>query len=46
MAENTKIQWATHTANAWRGCAKVHAGCTHCYAETLANRFPVPRDLR
>jgi protein gp37 len=31
---------ATHTANAWRGCAKVHAGCTHCYAETLANRFP------
>jgi len=40
MTENTKIQWATHSANAWRGCAKIASGCTHCYASTLANRFP------
>ncbi|MHB8953538.1 MAG: DUF5131 family protein [Pirellulaceae bacterium] len=33
MAENTKIQWATHTWNPWIGCSKVHTGCTHCYAE-------------
>ena len=39
MAE-TKIEYADYTANAWRGCSKVHAGCQHCYAETLANRFP------
>ena len=35
MAENSKIEWTDHTFNPWIGCAKVHAGCTHCYAETL-----------
>lgn len=34
MAENSKIEWTHHTFNPWRGCSKVHAGCTHCYAET------------
>lgn len=34
MGENSKIQWTHHTFNAWLGCAKVHAGCTNCYAET------------
>lgn len=33
MGEATKIQWADHTFNPWIGCSKVHAGCTHCYAE-------------
>lgn len=40
MAEQTKIQWATHTFNPWRGCVKVAAGCTNCYAETLSKRNP------
>ncbi|MCB0474005.1 MAG: DUF5131 family protein [Flavobacteriaceae bacterium] len=39
MAENSKIEWTHHTANLWWGCTKVHAGCNHCYAETLANRW-------
>ena len=33
MASETVIEWTDHTFNPWRGCAKVHAGCTHCYAE-------------
>lgn len=33
MAENSAIEWTHHTFNAWRGCSKVHAGCTNCYAE-------------
>jgi protein gp37 len=37
---NTKIEWAHHTFNPWRGCTKVSAGCDHCYAETMAKRFP------
>jgi protein gp37 len=35
MAENSAIQWTDHTFNPWIGCAKVSAGCKHCYAETL-----------
>jgi protein gp37 len=38
MAENTKIQWTTHTFNPWRGCQKVAAGCANCYAEALSKR--------
>lgn len=38
MAENTKIEWATHTMNPWRGCSKVHTGCAHCYAEATSKR--------
>lgn len=33
MGATTEIQWAHHTFNPWRGCTKVHAGCTNCYAE-------------
>jgi protein gp37 len=33
MAENTKIEWATHTFNPWIGCTKVSPACMHCYAE-------------
>lgn len=35
MAENTKIEWASHTFNPWIGCQKVSAGCDHCYAEAM-----------
>lgn len=40
MAENTKIEWADHTASPWHGCSKVHTGCENCYAEALAKRNP------
>jgi protein gp37 len=33
--ENTAIEWADHTFNAWLGCTKVGPGCARCYAETL-----------
>lgn len=39
MAENSNIEWTTHTFNPWWGCTKVSAGCDHCYAETLSNRY-------
>lgn len=40
MAENSSIQWTTHTFNPWIGCAKVHTGCAACYAEDLmATRY-------
>lgn len=38
MAENTKIEWATHTFNPWVGCTKVSPACDHCYAEGWAKR--------
>lgn len=37
---NSKIEWTTHTFNPWRGCTKVAAGCTHCYAEATSKRNP------
>ena len=39
MAENTKIEWATHTFNPWEGCQKVGPGCDNCYAEARDKRF-------
>ncbi len=39
MAQNSKIEWTTHTGNLWHGCTKVHAGCDNCYAETLSHRW-------
>ena len=39
MAQDSKIEWTHHTANLWHGCTKVHAGCDHCYAETLSHRW-------
>jgi protein gp37 len=39
MAENTKIEWATHTQNFWEGCQKAGPGCDHCYAEARNARF-------
>ena len=39
MAEKSSIEWTDATWNPVRGCAKVSPGCTHCYAETFAERF-------
>lgn len=38
MAENSKIEWTTHTFNPWTGCTKVSPGCAHCYAEGWSKR--------
>ena len=35
MAENTKIEWATHTFNPWIGCTAVSPACDHCYARDM-----------
>jgi protein gp37 len=39
MAELSKIEWTDATWNPVRGCTKISPGCTHCYAETFAERF-------
>ncbi len=39
MSERSKIEWTDATWNPMRGCTKISPGCTHCYAETLAERF-------
>jgi len=39
MAQDSNIEWTRHTGNLWWGCTKVHAGCDHCYAETMAKRW-------
>lgn len=41
MAENSNIEWTTHTFNPWRGCTKVSPGCAHCYADTMSKRNPL-----
>lgn len=38
MAENSKIEWTTHTLNPWVGCEKVSPACDFCYAESWAKR--------
>lgn len=38
MGENTEIEWAHHTFNAWIGCTKVGPPCDHCYAEAENKR--------
>ena len=39
MSENSSIEWTDATWNPMRGCTKISPGCTHCYAETFAERF-------
>lgn len=39
MSSNSKIEWTDATWNPVRGCKKISPGCTHCYAETFAERF-------
>ncbi len=42
MGDKTGIAWTSATWNPLRGCTKVSAGCTYCYAETMAARFAGP----
>lgn len=35
MAENSKIEWTTHTWNPWYGCTQVGPPCFNCYAEAM-----------
>jgi protein gp37 len=37
----TTIEWCDYVFNPWQGCAKVSAGCEHCYAEAMGRRFGV-----
>lgn len=47
MAQNSKIQWTTHTFNPWVGCEKVSVGCANCYAEAYDKRVGgVPKQQR
>ena len=39
MTDHTTIEWTDRTWNPVTGCTKVSAGCDHCYAETIAERF-------
>jgi protein gp37 len=39
MSMNSSIEWTDATWNPIRGCTKISPGCTHCYAETFAERF-------
>ena len=39
MASNTTIEWTESTWNPVTGCAKISAGCQHCYAERMAKRL-------
>lgn len=39
MSANSAIEWTDATWNPVTGCTKVSAGCDHCYAETLHERF-------
>jgi len=37
---HTGIEWTDRTWNPTTGCDKVSAGCLHCYAEAITERFP------
>lgn len=37
--KNSAISWTDHTFNPWIGCARVSAGCLHCYAEERDRRY-------
>jgi len=39
MSDRSAIEWTDASWNPVRGCTKVSPGCTHCYAETFAERF-------
>jgi protein gp37 len=39
MSASSTIEWTDATWNPVRGCTKISPGCTHCYAETFAERF-------
>ena len=39
MSRKSTIEWTNSTWNPVTGCTKVSAGCDHCYAERLSERF-------
>jgi protein gp37 len=39
MAAISPIEWTDATWNPVTGCTKISAGCTHCYAERMAERL-------
>jgi protein gp37 len=39
VSDNSKIEWTGATWNCVTGCTKISDGCTHCYAETFAERW-------
>ncbi len=39
MADHSRIEWTQATWNPVTGCTKVSDGCTHCYAQRLAERL-------
>jgi protein gp37 len=38
--ERSGVSWATYRWNPWTGCDEVSAGCSFCYARTIAEKFP------
>lgn len=40
MGRDSKIEWTTHTFNAWRGCTHHGPECLHCYAAAMSLRNP------
>lgn len=44
MSDGSAIEWTDATWNPVRGCEKLSPGCTHCYAETFAERFRGVKD--
>ena len=39
MGDRSEIEWTDASWNPVSGCRSVSAGCGHCYARTLAERF-------
>jgi three-Cys-motif partner protein len=39
MSDRSRIEWTDASWNPVRGCTRISPGCTHCYAETFAERF-------
>lgn len=39
MGDHSAIEWTEATWNPVTGCTKVSAGCDHCYAERIVERF-------
>lgn len=39
MSGRSNIEWTDYTFNPWSGCAKISAGCAHCYAAALPPRM-------
>jgi protein gp37 len=42
MSATTTIEWTDRTWNPVTGCTEVSAGCDHCYAKTMHERFNGP----